>query len=128
MVRRSKVKIGSLDFVNFRKGFYLYVGSAQNSLDTRIKRHFYQNKKLRWHIDYLLKHAKIKEVWIKENAAKVEECTTARCFEANFLFVKNFGSSDCTCSSHLFYSKSERRFKKFLEKLHFTRFHYRNVL
>ncbi len=37
-------------------GYYLYIGSARGSggLVSRISRHFSTNKKLRWHIDYVL--------------------------------------------------------------------------
>ena len=105
--------------MKFKKGFYAYIGSAQNSLEKRILRHFSKEKKMRWHIDYLLAHAKIKEVWIKENASKQEECETARIFAKTLSFVKGFGSGDCTCKSHLFYSENEKSFENLLRILRF---------
>ena len=55
----KSIKIGKLNYINFKKGYYCYVGSALNNLKKRIERHKRKNKKLHWHIDYLLKHAKI---------------------------------------------------------------------
>ena len=50
----SNVMVGALGARKFRKGLYAYVGSAQNSLEKRIERHFRSKKKKHWHIDYLL--------------------------------------------------------------------------
>ena len=52
----TKIKIGKkLGIINFKKGCYVYVGSAMNSLESRVKRHLSDNKKKHWHIDYLTK-------------------------------------------------------------------------
>ena len=58
--RQIIVDIGKLGAVTFRKGFYAYVGSDQNNLEKRIARHLRRNKRIFWHIDYLLdsKYAK----------------------------------------------------------------------
>lgn len=120
--REKSIEIGSLGKIKFQKGFYVYVGTAQNSLEKRIERHISKNKKIRWHIDYLLKHAKIKEIWIKKNAKKSEECKTARAFTKNFDFIPNFGSSDCSCKSHLFYSESEKEIERVLESRGFVKY------
>ncbi len=96
-------KIGSLGKINFEKGIYAYVGSAQNSLEKRIARHISKNKKKFWHIDYLLgiKSAKILKVFYKK-AAKSEECKIAKRLSKTESLIKNFGCSDCNCKSHLF--------------------------
>ena len=119
------LKIGMLGKIKFLKGFYIYIGSAQNSLEKRITRHFSQNKKIRWHIDYLLEYSEIKKVWIKENAIKSEECKTAQIFAKNFCFIPGFGASDCTCKSHLFYSKKEKEIEKILTNSEFRRYRVR---
>lgn len=42
----SKIKIGKkLGKLDFTKGHYVYVGSAMNSLESRIKRHLSDEKK-----------------------------------------------------------------------------------
>lgn len=98
-----KISAGKLGKLIFKKGFYIYTGSARKNLDKRIERHFKKEKKKFWHIDYLLSHcsAEIKGVWITH---KYGECEIANFFLKNRIdFIKNFGSSDCRCKSHLFY-------------------------
>lgn len=100
------IHIGKLGGIRFSKGFYVYVGSALNGLEQRIKRHLRENKKTHWHIDYFLKHAKIINVFYKENTAK-EECLIAKRLDKKLFSVSSFGCSDCTCKSHLFYGTIE---------------------
>ena len=98
-----ELKIGALGKIKFKKGMYVYVGSAQNNLKKRIQRHLSKNKKLRWHIDYLLKNKNVKiEKTVYKKACKEEECKTAYLFSKFDRLIKNFGSSDCNCHSHLF--------------------------
>jgi Uri superfamily endonuclease len=99
------IRIGSLGSVSFKKGFYAYVGSAMNGLSGRIMRHLRKDKKLHWHIDYLLRKARIRAVHIRPSGKK-EECALAQKFASRFTGIVGFGCSDCKCASHLFYSKS----------------------
>ena len=50
----TTIEVGKRGSINFSKGYYVYVGSALNSLESRLKRHLSHNKKLFWHVDYLL--------------------------------------------------------------------------
>ena len=100
------IHIGKLGKLEFNKGYYIYVGSALNGLDQRIQRHLRKHKKLYWHIDYLLKHAKITDVFYKESNIR-EECIIAKKLEKELFSIHNFGCSDCTCKSHLFYGSHE---------------------
>jgi len=43
--RRKLVEIGGLGKVNFKQGYYLYVGSAMKSLTKRVERHRKVRKK-----------------------------------------------------------------------------------
>lgn len=97
-----KIKIGKLGKINFNKGHYFYVGSAQNNLEKRIKRHELKRKKKHWHIDYLLsyKNVKIKDIFYKI-AGKKWECKTAFLLSKFCDPVLCFGSSDCKCKGHL---------------------------
>jgi len=79
-----------------------YVGSALNGLEQRIQRHLRENKKTHWHIDYLLKHATVTDVFYKEDNVR-EECIIAKKFEGTLPSILGFGCSDCKCKSHLFY-------------------------
>ena len=64
--RDTSVRVGSLGNMDFKKGTYFYIGSARKGLRARVKRHLSGEKRLFWHIDYLLssKGASIKTIWI----------------------------------------------------------------
>lgn len=100
----KNITVGKLGPLNFKKGYYIYIGSALNSLEGRINRHHRKDKKLRWHIDYLLEKANVVDVLYRETGEKLE-CEFARKLEGRFSSTKGFGSSDCSCRSHLFYSE-----------------------
>ncbi|HBC87133.1 MAG TPA: DUF123 domain-containing protein [Lentisphaeria bacterium] len=103
----SKIRIGSMGIIPFRKGTYAYVGSAMGGLEARIRRHLRTRKKLHWHIDYLLKRAVVMKVLVKGTSSKSEECRTAGLLQSfGAAAVEDFGSSDCKCASHLFYFNS----------------------
>ena len=104
-LKESKIiKIGKLGKLFFKKGFYVYIGSAMNNLEKRLNRHLSKNKKYHWHIDYLLENAEIFESYLKENTIK-EECKLANRFKEKLEKIPGFGCSDCKCTSHLFYGK-----------------------
>lgn len=95
------ITIGKRKVMSFKKGCYGYMGSALNGLEPRIRRHLNSQKKLHWHIDYLLTHAKIKQVFVKESTRR-EECDIANAFTQLLRAIPGFGCSDCDCQSHLF--------------------------
>jgi len=109
VVNTTSIKVGSLGKLLFTTGIYAYVGSAQNNLDQRIKRHLRKEKKLFWHIDYLLNDnkTKIKKVLIKKGIKK-EECNLAKLINTKGKAILKFGSSDCSCKSHLFFIEDYR--------------------
>jgi Uri superfamily endonuclease len=102
-----EIQIGKLGGFVFKPGLYIYTGSAINNINARIKRHKSENKKIRWHIDYLLKEKDVhliaynKYYFHKEcNVNKrIKEIKCAK------VLIKGFGSSDCKdgCESHLIY-------------------------
>lgn len=102
----SVISVGKLGRLNFKRGYYVYVGSALNSIDARIKRHLKKEKKLFWHVDYLLNspNASIKEV-ILERSPDKWECVIAGEISKKGILSDKFGCSDCKCDSHLFYFK-----------------------
>jgi Uri superfamily endonuclease len=107
----QNIAFGTKHNYDFKKGYYAYVGSALHGLEHRIQRHLRHNKKLFWHIDYLLKYATITQVYYKENAYR-EECSIANQLQQNFESIKGFGCSDCRCSSHLFYAPYSQIIKR----------------
>ncbi|MCS7143672.1 MAG: GIY-YIG nuclease family protein [Archaeoglobaceae archaeon] len=93
----KKIEIGKLGKIYFRPGVYYYVGSAKKI--SRVIRHFNEKRK-RWHIDYI---SGVFEI-LGAILFKISECELASKIE--FEKVKRFGCSDCSCESHLFYSKN----------------------
>jgi Uri superfamily endonuclease len=105
--KNIKVNVGVLGSVDFEKGFYAYVGSAQNNLEKRIKRHLTKAKRRFWHIDYLLENEFVSVVKVLyEEAEKSEECRIASELSENNVPIRGFGCSDCGCVSHLFRIKN----------------------
>lgn len=95
------LSIGKLGSLSFPAGYYLYVGSAQKNLAQRISRHRRQNKNLFWHIDYLLKRAQFSKAIPIRSSTDIE-CNLARALQnISSWEIPGFGSSDCSCNSHL---------------------------
>jgi len=110
--------IGKLGKIKFRKGRYVYIGSAMNSIEKRVERHLKRKKKVFWHIDRLLSNnrVEVERVYIKESDTK-EECAIASIISKQGYAIKGFGSSDCKCISHLYKVKSIDFLEKFLERI-----------
>ncbi len=99
----KNLKVGSLGQVLFAPGYYIYVGSAMKTLSKRVSRHIRKGKQKRWHVDYLISEsAGVTPVQIV--SSEKLECQLAASLERIAdRTIKNFGSSDCHCQSHLFY-------------------------
>jgi Uri superfamily endonuclease len=105
----TNIDIGALGNLPFKKGLYAYVGSAQKNLQKRIQRHLRKQKRIFWHIDYLLDNPASKPVkTFFKQASKTEECAIAREMSARNEAIIGFGCSDCNCKSHLFRIKNTR--------------------
>jgi len=102
-----RVEIGALGVIQFRKGRYIYVGSALNGLDSRVLRHLNTSKgvynAIHWHIDYLLieERVSVEAAYVRLRDEKIE-CEIAGKVSRYGSGVKGFGSSDCRCNGHLF--------------------------
>lgn len=99
------LNVGALGRVKIERGYYVYVGSAFNSLEARIKRHLSGDKRIHWHVDYLLAHedAMIEDVIFTADKRRLE-CLISKGLE-NQGSIWGFGCSDCKCRSHLHYYK-----------------------
>ena len=106
---RVQIKVGALGLLDFGPGMYTYVGSAlgsySSSVEGRLSRHYSDHKKIYWHIDYILKDPKVKlKAAIFSESRKAQECKLVKkiCnYEFALVRNKDFGSSDCSCVSHL---------------------------
>lgn len=102
---KKEITVGKLGEYIFPAGYYYYVGTAQRRLHSRLKRHLSKNKKLRWHIDYLIDKAKVIKYYTW-NVGRDQECILSQVLK-NFLggdaIIPGFGASDCKCKSHLYY-------------------------
>ena len=107
----QEITVGKLGLLAFSQGFYAYVGSAMKGLETRIGRHLRREKKLHWHIDYLLEEALIREI-VRCETEERAECTLAQILAGEFLSIPGFGSSDCQCSSHLYFDTEQDKLAK----------------
>ena len=100
--RRSDIRIGKLGKVTFRKGFYVYVGSAMANLSKRMERHRHIRKQHHWHIDELRDVAEFHSVLAIRSSVRLE-CEIAKAFsDIAEWTIPGFGSSDCSCETHLF--------------------------
>jgi len=98
----AQVNVGKLGTIFFRKGFYVYVGSAMANLTKRMERHKRQRKTVHWHIDFLRDSADFLYSLAIRSSDRLE-CEIANSLsEIAQWSVKGFGSSDCSCTTHLF--------------------------
>ena len=98
----KRINVGKLGTVLFKKGFYVYVGSAMVNLTSRIERHQRLRKTFHWHIDFLRDSADFVCAFAIRSSDRLE-CEIARSVSKIAQWsVKGFGSSDCTCATHLF--------------------------
>ncbi len=101
----SEIPIGRLRTMRFQSGYYAYIGSAMGGLKQRILRHIRNKKKRHWHIDYLMEKALLDNIIVCKSEKRIE-CDIAGEIRKEYSVINGFGSSDCKCSGHLFYSKS----------------------
>lgn len=96
--------IGSLGERRFKKGYYVYVGSAMSGLSKRIKRHLSKRKKRHWHLDYILPcHMNAAKIYPVHRKDKIEGQLAEGMLTICEGYVEGFGASDSGAPSHLFY-------------------------
>ena len=102
--KETEIAAGSLEKRRYEPGWYVYAGSAQRNLSSRINRHLRKTRKQQhWHMDYLTPHAEaIKALPIL--SYRNLECSLAGALsDLGGRAVPGFGSSDCRCGSHLYF-------------------------
>ncbi|MGC8878496.1 MAG: GIY-YIG nuclease family protein [Anaerolineae bacterium] len=119
--RPAKITIGRLGTWDFEAGYYAYAGSAlgPGGLAARLSYHARTDKLMQWHIDYLLAHAELVEIWYAVDN-KRKECIWAsalRAIPGSKVPVPSFGASDCRCLTHLVYFSQQPTFASFARAL-----------
>ncbi|MFN3479879.1 MAG: DNA/RNA nuclease SfsA [Thermodesulfovibrionales bacterium] len=98
----QRIEAGKLGVLFFKKGYYIYVGSAAKNLSSRIDRHRRLRKRAFWHIDYLRERADYVTalpIRVREDL----ECLIAQDIKLiSDWTIPGLGSSDCNCESHVF--------------------------
>lgn len=96
------VVVGRLGLCHFPAGRYVYTGSARRNIGARVARHLAPQKRLHWHIDYLLMAPGVTVAGTR--LFDEPECQINRNMPGT-VPVPGFGSSDCRagCGSHLKY-------------------------
>ena len=100
-----RLQVGKLGIHSLVPGYYVYVGSALGGLSGRLGHHLRSEKKLHWHIDYLLREVEVVQIWYAFGQLKLE-CTWNAIvgdLPGAMSSTPGFGASDCRCSSHLTY-------------------------
>lgn len=105
--------IGKLGIINFKRGYYYYIGSALGAGGfKRVTRHFNvasgKNSARKWHIDYLLPHCDVICALLLPTYEALE-CRVAKELMEYSDIIPGFGCSDCTCKAHLFFSDTDIR-------------------
>jgi len=104
--RRTSIQVGRLGCFSFPRGWYCYAGSAfgPGGLRARLQHHLKPLQRFHWHIDYLRQAAQLRTICYQCGvnnehrwAAALAELPRAGLLSAGF------GSSDCSCYSHLVY-------------------------
>ncbi len=105
----SSVTIGRLGTYQINPGYYCYIGSAfgQGGLNSRVNRHLRVNKSKHWHLDYIRPYLNPIEIYYSTDLMKREHQWAEFLLkqEESSIPIHKFGSSDCHCSTHLFYYK-----------------------
>ena len=116
------ISAGKLGEFKFPLGYYAYVGSAlgMGGLRARLRHHLHITNNPNWHIDYLRKHATIKEIWICKSKVRYEHAWASmfQNSEGATVAMPHFGSSDCRCRSHLFVFNSRPLLNQFQNLVH----------
>lgn len=113
----TDISVGKLGRFTLAAGFYCYSGSARGpgGLERRLARHLRQHKKPHWHVDYLLQHAAVVEIWTARSLDRLE-CLSVPALvglPGAAVPIPGFGSSDCTCTAHLVRIASQPSFRAF---------------
>jgi Uri superfamily endonuclease len=117
----NRLEVGRLGAMTTRHGVYVYVGSAfgPGGLSARVGHHRRVSSRPRWHVDYLRSVTELEECWYTSDPRRREHDWAAVLEEmpGASIPMPAFGSSDCSCPSHLFYFPSTPSLRTFRRRL-----------
>lgn len=126
------VEIGRLGKLQVRHGYYLYVGSAfgPGGLRARIAHHMRPSRRPHWHVDYLRTVTDPYGIWYSYDEVPREHLWAEAILRTQnaTVPVRGFGSSDCSCPSHLFFRTSPPCIQAFRARLRGAQSKYAAVL
>jgi len=115
------IEIGKLGRLHIRPGYYVYVGSAfgPGGLKARIAHHMKISLQPHWHIDYLRSILHLNKVWYTYDSERHEHrwAATFSGLKGAIMPMAGFGSSDCSCDSHLFVLTAQPSVRSFRRRL-----------
>jgi len=117
--QEAELVIGRLGKMVTEPGYYLYVGSAfgPGGIQARVRHHQRMALRPHWHIDYLRTVAEPVDAWcVYDIRCEHVWAQALEQFEDTLIALQRFGSSDCGCVTHLFYSR-HRLVKAVLERV-----------
>jgi Uri superfamily endonuclease len=116
-----EITVGKLGKLRLEPGFYVYVGSAcgPGGIRGRMAHHLGECRRQHWHIDYLKTEVAFASIWYcyetprqapslrfqgtSKNGREHVWAQQMRQMQGAALAMAGFGSSDCTCESHLYF-------------------------
>jgi Uri superfamily endonuclease len=115
------LEVGALGELRLEPGFYLYVGSAlgPGGLRARLRHHWRHSARPHWHIDYLRARVELHEIWWSSASQRLEHAWAGALSRGRQLRIPlpGFGSSDCGCAAHLFFSPAQPSRSAFRRRL-----------
>jgi Uri superfamily endonuclease len=105
--QRASIEVGRLGQLEIAPGYYLYIGSAfgPGGVAARVRHHRKPARRPHWHIDYLRRVCELVDVLCINDEKRehdwARQLANMKGVTAPF---SGFGSSDCACDTHLFFS------------------------
>ena len=117
MLKAVIIPVGALGPMPLYRGWYLYAGSAfgPGGLGARLRRHLQTDKTKHWHIDTLVAHCALVDIWYRCASRDLEHiwAQTLLSHQDTVIPLAGFGASDCRCSSHLVWLCSRKEVKRY---------------
>jgi sugar fermentation stimulation protein A len=117
--RSISLQVGSLGQKRFKKGYYVYCGSALKGIQQRLSHHLKIKKNPHWHIDYITpKPMTLMKTYRIRRPDPIEEPLAEALVTISDDYIQGFGSSDSKAISHLaYFKKPPHRCRSFIDIL-----------